>query len=78
MKMKSDGMSQIASPELIKKGWELLIKELGVNGATRFVVALERGEGDTILEVEKYWGDASVDEIYEQILEAKEQGELQI
>jgi hypothetical protein len=43
---------------------------------TRFVVALERGEGDTILDVEKYWGDATVHDIHEQIMAAKANGEL--
>jgi hypothetical protein len=46
------------------------------NEFTRIVVALERGEGDTILDVEKYWGDATVHDIHEQIMAAKANGEL--
>ncbi len=65
-----------ATPELIKKGWNILVQQLGINQATRFVVALERGEGDTILDVERYWGNASVQDIHKQIMDAKAKGEL--
>lgn len=67
-----------ASPELIRKGWEILLQQLGISQATRFVVALERGEGDTIVDVEKYWGDATVHDIYNQIMAAKAAGELEL
>ncbi len=69
---------QHASPELIRKGWEILVQQLGISQGTRFVVALERGEGDTILVVEKYWGDATVLDIHEQIMAAKAAGELEL
>jgi len=69
---------QSASPELIRRGWKILVQQLGLNQATRFVVALERGEGDTILDVEKYWGDATVHDIHEQIMQAKANGELEL
>ena len=65
-----------ASPELIRQGWEILVQQLGIGQALRFVVALERGEGDTIVDVEKYWGDATVHDIHEQIMAAKAAGEL--
>lgn len=67
-----------ASPELIQKGWEILVQQLGLGQALRFVVALERGEGDTIIEIEKYWGDATVQDIHKQIIAAKAAGELVI
>lgn len=67
-----------ASPELIRKGWEILVQQLGLSQATRFIVALERGEGDTIVDVEKYWGAASVRDIHEQIMAAKAAGELEL
>jgi len=69
---------QSAPPELIRRGWEILVQQLGIYQATRFVVALERGEGDTILDVEKYWGDATVHDIHEQIMHAKANGELEL
>jgi hypothetical protein len=62
--------------ELIRQGWEILVQQLGIGQALRFVVALERGEGDTIIDVEKFWGDATVHDIHEQIMAAKAAGEL--
>lgn len=64
--------------DLIRVGWEILVKHLGINQATRFVVALERGEGDTIIDVKKYWGEATVHDIHQQILQAKANGELKL
>lgn len=69
---------QPTSAELIRKGWEILVQQLGISQATRFVVALERGEGDTIVDVEKYWGAATVRDIHEQIMSAKAAGELEL
>lgn len=69
-------MQQATSSELIQKGWEILVQQLGLGQALRFVVALERGEGDTIIDVEKYWGDATVQDIHQQIIAAKAAGEL--
>jgi hypothetical protein len=54
------------------------IKQLELSQATRFVVALERGEGDTIVDVEKYWGAATVRDIHEQIMAVKAASELQL
>lgn len=36
------------------------------------------GEGDTILDVERYWGDASVQDIHRQIMDAKTKGKYRI
>lgn len=54
------------------------IKQPELSQATRFVVALERGEGDTIVDIERYWGDATVHDIHDQIMAAKTAGELQL
>lgn len=78
MHTNTQTISPPASPDLIRKGWEILVQQLGISQAARFVVALERGEGDTILDVEKYWGDATVHDIHEQIMAAKAGGELDL
>ncbi len=78
MSSKSHAMPQPASPDLIRKGWEILVQQLGINQATRFVVAIERGEGDTILDIQEYWKDATVHDIHEQIMDAKDRGELEL
>jgi len=33
---------------LIQEGWKTLVKKMGVAKATRFLVAFERGEGDSV------------------------------
>jgi hypothetical protein len=78
MSTKAQVLPQPASPDLIRKGWEILVQQLAINQATRFVVALERGEGDTILDVEEYWKDATVHDIHEKIVDAKGRGELEL
>lgn len=37
-------------------------KQSELGQTTRFGAALERGEGDTIVDAERYWGDATVRE----------------
>jgi len=55
---------KIVDPAIIREGWETLVKKMGVDKATRFVVAFERGEGDTIKEIKRFWRGKSLDEIY--------------
>ena len=52
---------------IIREGWEILVEQLGVQKATQFVVLLERGKGDSVKDIADYWGDASIDQIYNQI-----------
>lgn len=53
---------------LIREGWQVLVEQLGLQRATQFVVLLERGKGDSVQEIVDYWGDASIDEIYDQVM----------
>ena len=55
---------RIVDPAIIREGWETLVKTMGVDKATRFVVAFERGEGDTVKEIKRFWRGKSLDEIY--------------
>ncbi len=55
---------KIVDPAIIREGWKTLVKKMGVDKATRFVVAFERGEGDTIKEIKRFWRGKSLDEIY--------------
>ena len=49
---------------LIQEGWKTLVKKMGVAKATRFLVAIERGEGDSVKEIKSFWRGKSLDEIY--------------
>ncbi len=38
----------LAFPEIRKKGWNALFKELGYGGATKFILLYEQGEGNYV------------------------------
>ena len=52
---------------LVQEGWKTLVQRLGLQKATRFVVLLERGKGDSVKEISDYWGDSTLEEIHNQI-----------
>jgi hypothetical protein len=56
---------------VVEEGWKVLVEQLGIQKATQFVILLERGKGDSIQEIKDYWGDASVDEIHDRVIEWK-------
>ena len=56
---------------LIREGWNTLVRKMGVVKATRFVVAFERGEGDSVKEIKRFWRGKSLDEIYRTVKRGK-------
>ncbi len=56
---------------VIREGWETLVKKMGVVKATRFLVAFERGEGDSVKEIKRFWRGKSLDEIYRMVKREK-------
>ena len=56
---------------VVEEGWQVLVEQLGLQKATQFVILLERGKGDSIREIKDYWGDATVDEIHDRVIEWK-------
>lgn len=62
--------------DLIKKGWEALVKGIGYLGATKFIVTLERTGEDSIEQITRYWGDKTVDDIHNLIMQAREAGKI--
>ena len=61
----------IKTDAIIREGWDILVKNLGLQKATEFVVLLERGKGDSVKEIADYWGDATIEEIHNRVLEWK-------
>jgi hypothetical protein len=60
--------------DVAEQGWKVLVEQLGIQKATQFVMLLERGKGDSIQEINKlnnYWGDASIEEIHDRVIEWK-------
>jgi len=58
---------------LLREGWSILVEQLGVQKATEFAVLLERGNGDTVEDIARYWGNMEIDDIHSQVLTWKEQ-----
>jgi hypothetical protein len=56
---------------LIREGWKTLVNKMGIVKATRFLVAFERGEGDTVKEIKRFWRGKSLDEIYRMVKREK-------
>ena len=63
-------------PELRQRAWKALVKELGLLDATRFVMAVEPGEGDSVEKYAKLWEGMRLEEVHHEILKAREGGEL--
>ena len=65
---------KIASPELKERAWKILVKELGIIDATRFVMSVEPGFGDSVKEYQKMWQGKSIDGIHAEIIDARNKG----
>ncbi len=57
--------------DIVQEGWKVLVAKLGLLKATQFVVLLERGKGDSVKEINDYWGNAGIDEIYNRVTDWK-------
>lgn len=54
-------------PELRKKGWEALVKDLGYADAIKFILLHEKGEGDYLKEKDRIFSGKKAKEIFEEI-----------
>jgi hypothetical protein len=62
--------------QLRRKGFEALVKELGVANALRFLSLYEAGRGDYTKDRDAWLGSSTVEEVAEDIREMKRKGEL--
>ena len=51
-------------PELRQRAWKALVKELGIVDATRFVMAVEPGEGDSVEKYAKLWDGMTLEAVH--------------
>ncbi|MHB1681138.1 MAG: hypothetical protein ACYCTB_11640 [bacterium] len=56
-----------ALPEIKRRGWTALIKELGYAGATKFILLYEAGEGNYTRERKELFKNETIDAIYKEI-----------
>jgi hypothetical protein len=62
--------------ELRQRAWRALVRELGLVDATRFVMAVEPGEGDSVAKYATLWEGMTLDEVHQEVLKARERGEI--
>ncbi len=67
--MSTTVQTYVDTNAVVREGWEILVKNLGLQKATQFVVLLERGKGDSVKEIAEYWGDATIEEVYNRVRE---------
>lgn len=69
--MKTAELSTNHTESVLHEGWNVLVNQLGLQKAIQFVIQLERGRGDSVKEIAEYWGDASIEEIHQRVVEWK-------
>jgi len=69
--MTTTTQSYIDTGSIVREGWEILVKNLGLQKTTQFVVLLERGKGDSVKEIAEFWGNTSIEEIHDRVIEWK-------
>ncbi len=74
--MNTTLIRKTTSHQVISMGWRALVKELGPLDAARFWMSMTFGEGDSILEYRDMWKGKNVEAIHQEILKAKEDGEI--
>ena len=57
----------LALAEVKKKGWEILIKEMGYADATKFILLYESGKGDYTKDRKKFFKNLTIDKIFKEI-----------
>ena len=52
------------SLHIIVLGWEALVEKLGHADATRFIMLLDKGSGDSVQHFRNLWGGKTAEDIY--------------
>ncbi|MCL4322674.1 MAG: hypothetical protein M1273_08725 [Deltaproteobacteria bacterium] len=56
-----------ALPEIKRRGWTALVKELGYAGATKFILLYETGKGNYTRERKELFKNETIEKIYKEI-----------
>jgi len=73
--MSAEAVMNSDASDIVREGWNLLVEKLGIQKATQFVVLLERGKGDSVKEINAFWGKSSIDEIHQRVVAWKSAAE---
>ena len=63
-------------PELRRRGFEALVRELGVANAIRFLHLHGTGAGDYTKDREKWLGELTIEQVEKEIQEMKSRGDM--
>jgi hypothetical protein len=62
--------------EILERGWNTLVENLGPVNASYFIQSFPRGKGSSVSFWRNFWGKKTVKEIDDEIRKAKLQGEI--
>ena len=72
----SEEVQLMGLPELRSRGFEALVRELGVANAIRFLHLHRTGSGDYTRDRERWLGGLTIEKIEEEIRQMKLRGEI--
>jgi len=72
----SDEMRLLTLPELRRRGFEVLVRELGAANALRFLHLHAPGQGDYTRERDQWLSGLTIEEIEDEIHRLRARGEL--
>lgn len=72
----SEKLRLMGLPELRRRGFEALVRELGVANAIRFLHLHGTGAGDYTKDREKWLGHLTIEQVEKEIQEMKRRGDM--
>ena len=72
----SEELRVMGLPELRRRGFEALVRELGVANAIRFLHLHGTGAGDYTKDREKWLGELTIEQVEKEIQEMKRRGDM--
>lgn len=76
MKTDNHQLKQLNPAQIVKTGWQSLVKTLGPTQANKFLLTFFSGSGNSVKDFKKMWQGKSIDQIHQAILKAKKTGEI--
>ncbi len=72
----SEAIRLLSLPELRRRGFEVLVRELGAANALRFLHLYEAGQGDYTRDREQWLAGLTIEQVEKEIQQMKLRGEI--
>lgn len=72
----SEEVRLLSFPELRRRGFEVLVRELGAANALRFLHLYAPGQGDYTLDRDRWLSGLTIEQVEEEIRRLRERGEI--